>query len=225
MSQAPTQNQTNLNKDTPFFAPASTLGASGLGVVPDLPAGFLTFGPGGALTGSGLKPLGIIGGPGRVSTLAVVTDNTNAANSFAAGGVYFDTPSGILTSCSLIEQSASGVEQINIFSRNLNAESLIVSCNLAISTINGLPYVTSPGSTQFTLQAGDGNTVGSNAAIVTFAVPYTSASTLSIVATPRNTLNTTFHPLTLSAISQSTFVVTSDTTGVGFSWVANGPVA
>jgi hypothetical protein len=220
---APIQNQANINKDVSFFAPASTLGATELGVAPDLEAGFLTFGPGGAVTGSGLIPLGIIGGPGRVSTLSVVSDSANTLGALATAGVYFDVPNGSLTGCSLIyKNTGAGQEgQINVASRNIITTDFETS-ELRISTLNGIPYDPTPGPPQYRVQAGLGNTTSSNAAIITFATPYASASTLSITAACINTLNTTFHPLTLSDISQSSFVVTSDTTNVAFSWISNG---
>jgi hypothetical protein len=220
---APIQNQANINKDVSFFAPASTLGATELGVAPDLEAGFLTFGPGGAVTGSGLIPLGIIGGPGRVSTLSVVSDSANTLGALATAGVYFDVPNGTLTGCSLIyKNTGAGQEgQINVASRNIITTDFETS-ELRISTLNGIPYDPTPGVAQFRVQAGTGETVGSNSAIITLAIPYASASTLSITATPTNIVDTTFHSLTLSDISQSSFVVTTDTTGVTFDWITNG---
>jgi hypothetical protein len=227
MSQAPIQNQTNLNKDVSFFAPASTLGASELGVDANLLAGFLDFGQGGVLTGVGLRIAPVSGGIGGATSTLAVIDNTGAARTLATGGVYFDTPDGTFTSCSLLYQDIpqDQPEVTTVQASNFTTAALISETNISFSTLNGLPYDTTPGPAQFTVQAGRGNTSSSNAAIVTFAVPYTDASTLSITATPRNTLNTVFHPLTISDISQSTFVITSDTTGVGFSWIANGPVA
>jgi len=225
MSQAPIQNQTNLNKDVSFFAPASTLGASELGVDANLLAGFLDFGQGGVLTGVGLRIAPVSGGIGGATSTLAVIDNTGAARTLATGGIYFDTPDGTFTSCSFLHQDIPLQQgQVTTVKAPNFTTAALITTNMGISTLNGIQYDTTPGPAQFTVQAGRGNTSSSNAAIVTFAVPYTDASTLSITATPRNTLNTVFHPLTLSDISQSTFVVTSDTTGVGFSWIANGPV-
>jgi hypothetical protein len=226
MSQAPIQNQTNLNKDVSFFAPASTLGASELGTDPNFVSGFLDFGQGGVLTGIGLRVAPVTGGVGGATSTLAVLDNTGTARSLAANGVYFDTLGGSLTSCSIIYQNTPAItlDTANIRASNITMNSLIVNNVIEVSTLNGLPYISDPASALYTVQAGLGNTIASNAAIVTFATPFSSASTLSITATPTNTLNTTFHPLTLSEISQSTFVVTSDATNVAFSWIANGPV-
>lgn len=227
MSQAPIQNQTNLNKDVSFFAPASTLGASELGVDANLLAGFLNFGQGGVLTGVGLRVAPVSGGIGGATSTLAVIDNAGSPKTLGVGGVYFDTPGGSFTTCSLLYQDIpeDQPQVTTVQASNFTTAALIVTNNLGISTLNGIQYDTTAGPAQFTVQAGRGNTSSSNAAIITFAVPYTDASTLSITATPRNTLNTVFHPLTISDISQSTFVVTSDTTNVGFSWIANGPVA
>jgi len=224
--QAPIQNQSYLNKDVAFFAPASTLGASELGDAPNFVSGFLDFGQGGVLTGVGLRVAPVTNGVGGATSTLAVLDDTGTARSFAANGIYFDTPGGSLTSCSIIYQNtpAFTVDTANIKASNINMNSLVVSNVIDISTINGIPYSSTPASALYTVQAGFGVTIASNAAIITFDTPFSSASTLSITATPNNFLNTTFHPLTLSAISQSTFTITSDATNVGFNWIANGPV-
>jgi len=224
--QAPIQNQSYLNKNVAFFAPASTLGASELGTDPNLQAGFLNFGlqGGGVLSGVGLNIVGVSTVTGPISTLGVVANNPGSPKALAAAGVYFDTVGGALTTCSLIKQSPLGNDTTYLYTSNLGMRNLAINDGLAVSTLNGIPVVVSPASALYTVQAGLGNTIASNAAIVTFATPYSSASTLSITATPINTLNNKFHPLTLSAISQSTFVITTDAIGVSFSWIANGPV-
>jgi hypothetical protein len=225
--QAPIQNQSYLNTNVAFFAPASTLGSSELTDTPaNLTAGFLTFGlqGGGRPTGPGLEIVGINGLAGPLSTIGVVANSNAVPAALAAGGVYFDALGGGFTNCCVIKQSPIGTQQVYLTASNIGMQNLAVDSTLLVSTLNGIPYPTFPATATFRLLAGRATIGAGNVSTVTLATNYNNSNAMSITATPINTVNDKFHPLTLSSISISSFTVISDAAGVDFSWITNGPL-